>query len=174
MKWKIAIAVMVILGVVVIAALIAGAHAYYLPSGGMRPTIMEGDRVLANLLAYLLGEPHRGDTVVFAPPAEAMPGASRRMFIKRVIGLPGDTIQIRANQGAYVNGHKLKEPYIGPGQTADYDYGPVKVPDGQYFVLGDNRNDSNDSHRWGPLRRSAIRGKVWLRYSPANRIGFVR
>lgn len=146
--------------------------AFYIPSGSMRPTLMERDRVLVNKFIYRLTEPRRQDVIVFrAPPQASM---EQKDFIKRLIGLPGDHLEIRSYDGVYINGRKLDEPYIGPLQAPDYDYGPVEVPSGQYFVMGDNRRDSNDSHRWGFLNRANLLGKAMIIFWPPGRMALAR
>ena len=146
--------------------------AFYIPSPSMVPTLQERDRVLVNKFIYRLTEPRRGDIIVFAAPKKASP--DQKDFIKRLIGLPGDLIQIRSYDGVYVNGVKLDEPYIGPVYIADYDYGPEKVPPEQYFVMGDNRRNSNDSHVWGFLSRKTVLGKAMVIFWPPRRIGLAR
>ncbi|HUT74491.1 MAG TPA: signal peptidase I [Armatimonadota bacterium] len=149
-------------------------RAYCIPSTAMRPVLAEGDRFMVNLLTYRLRDPRRGEVVVFKAPPQATPDGNARDFVKRIVGLPGDLLEIRSYDGVYVDGVKLPEPYIAPEQTPDYDFGPIRLPAGRYFVLGDRRRDSNDSHRWGTLARSAIKGKVTLRYYPSKRLGVVR
>jgi len=155
--------------------------AFYIPSPSMVPTLQEHDRVLVNKFIYRLTEPRRGDIIVFPAPKKASP--DQKDFIKRLIGLPGDLIQIRSYDGVYVNGAKLDEPYIGPLQTPDYDYPvnewgkpmpPVKIPPGQYFVMGDNRRNSNDSHVWGFLSRKIVLGKAMVIFWPPRRVGLAR
>jgi signal peptidase I len=155
--------------------------AFYIPSPSMVPTLQERDRVLVNKFIYRLTEPRRGDIIVFAAPKKASP--DQKDFIKRLIGLPGDTVQIRSYDGVYINGAKLDEPYIGPLQTPNYDYPvdewgkplpPAKVPPDQYFVMGDNRRNSNDSHVWGFLSRKTVLGKAMVIFWPPRRIGLVR
>jgi len=123
----------------------------------MNPTLQHGEYVLVSRLAYKTGEPQRGDIIVFSYPAD-----QRQDLIKRVIGLPGETITIR-NSELLVNGVKLDEPYIA--QSPIYS-GEWTVGEGELFVLGDNRNDSKDSHQWGLLPEGNIIGKALLIYWP--------
>jgi len=123
----------------------------------MNPTLQHGEYVLVNRLAYKTGEPQRGDIIVFSFPLD-----QKQDLIKRVIGLPGETISIRNNQ-VLVNGVRLEEPYIA--QSPIYT-GEWTIPEGQLFVLGDNRNDSKDSHQWNYLPMENIIGKALLIYWP--------
>lgn len=148
--------------------------AFYIPSGSMRPTLLERDRVLVNKFVYRLSQPRRQDIIVFKAPREATMGDQQKDFIKRLIGLPGERIEVRSYDGVYINGVKLNEPYIGPLQTPDYDYGPAEVPPGHYFVMGDNRRDSNDSHRWGFLDRHNVLGRAMVIFWPPQRIALAR
>jgi signal peptidase I len=135
----------------------------------MLPTFTEGDLIIVNRLAYSLGEsPRPRDVIVFyAPGSGPKPkfdpffSHNPNFFIKRVIGLPGDNIEIR-NQKVYVNGAALNEPY--ENETPDYFMPERTIPEGMYFVLGDNRNHSNDSHTGWLVPRDDIIGKVWFRY----------
>jgi signal peptidase I len=111
---------------------------------------------------------------VFKAPREATMGDQQKDFIKRLIGLPGERIEVHSYDGVYINGVKLNEPYIGPLQTPDYDYGPAEVPPGHYFVMGDNRRDSNDSHRWGFLDRHNVLGRAMVIFWPPQRIALAR
>lgn len=123
----------------------------------MQPTLYEQDFVIVNRLAYKMGNPQRGDVVVFQPPV-----ASEEPYIKRVIGLPGDTVSISGGK-VYVNNSPLSEPYI----MAPPNYNGVwNVPEGQLFVLGDNRNNSSDSHQWGMVQLSSVMGKAEVVYFP--------
>ncbi len=106
------------------------------------------------------GEPERGDVIVFRYPRDP-----RRDFIKRIIGVPGDTVVIREGR-VVVNGQALAEPYLG--EPTGYSREPTTVPPGFYYVLGDNRNNSSDSHVWGPVPRENIIGKAWLSYWPLS------
>ena len=125
----------------------------------MNPTLQHGEYVLVSRLAYKTGEPQRGDIIVFSFPID-----QKQDLIKRVIGLPGETISIRNNE-VLVNGMKLEEPYIA--QSPVYN-GEWTVPEGQLFVLGDNRNDSKDSHQWNYLPMENIIGKALLIYWPPS------
>ncbi len=116
---------------------------------------------------FLLGGPHRGDIVVLNSPVETAE------YIKRVIGLPGETVEVRAGDGVYVNGHRLAEPYIKEAPTYQWPAGGVAnvVPAGHVFVLGDNRNNSSDSHIWGFLDERSIVGRAWISYWPREVLG---
>jgi signal peptidase I len=123
----------------------------------MVPTLQDGEYILVSKLSYKTGTPARGDIIVFSLPMD-----QQQDLIKRVIGLPGETISIHGGIVS-VNGVALTEPYIA--QQPNYD-GEWAVPDGQLFVLGDNRNDSKDSHQWNYLPMENIIGKAVLIYWP--------
>ena len=130
-----------------------------IPSGSMLPTIQLQDRVLVNKFIYRFTEPQRGDIIVFEPPLD-----SKDDYIKRVIGLPGDTVEVR-DRKLYVNEQELYEPYTKE-EFINYAFGPYTVPEGTVFVMGDNRNGSYDSHAWGPLPVENIKGKAFCMYWP--------
>lgn len=146
------------------------------PTGSMEPTIMPGDRILASKIPYVFHEPGPGDIVTFTPP-ERVPGRTRNFlgmvipFVKRVIAAEGDVVEV-VHGRVYRNGVPLAEPYLNC--PPNYRLPPLLVPDGEFFVLGDNRCNSFDSHAWGFLPREGVRGKVVFRYWPPKRIGFVR
>lgn len=144
------------------------AEARYIPSGSMLPTLEIDDRLIVDKLGYRFGDPQRGDVVVFAPTAKLEAQNFKDAFIKRVIGLPGEMIQVKGGQ-VYVNDRPLEENYIA--DRPKYEYGPVTVPEGQYLVLGDNRNNSYDSHYWGFVPRDRIIGRAVIRFWPPNRLG---
>ena len=123
----------------------------------MRPTLQDGEYILVNKLAYKTGEPQRGDIVVFVFPVNP-----QEDLIKRVIGLPGESVSVH-NGIVAVNGVPLAEPYIASPPAYDGDW---VVPEGQLFVLGDNRNDSRDSHQWGLLPIENVIGRAVLIYWP--------
>jgi signal peptidase I len=126
----------------------------------MQPTLYEGDFVIVNKLAYKLGTPSRGDIIIFHAP----PDPTGEPYIKRVIGLPGDTVEVKAGK-VYINGVPLREPYIKAAPDYQEAY---HVPAGSLFVLGDNRNNSSDSHSWGPVPIQNVIGKAEVVYLPFN------
>ena len=143
-------------------------QAFYIPSESMEPTLKPGDRVLVNKLSYDLHHIHRGDIVVFKrPPAEAGNPAIKDL-IKRVIGLPGETIEQRGGR-VYINGQPLKESYL-PAGTSTTNLRRQVVPAGQYFVMGDNRSNSSDSRFIGPIPGSLIVGRAFIRVWPLSSV----
>jgi len=143
------------------------AEARYIPSGSMLPTLQINDRLIIDKVSYHFSQVKRGDIVVFNP-TEVLRTKFKDAFIKRVIGLPGDTVEVK-NGLVYINQEPLEENYIAA--EPDYTYGPVTVPDGQYLVLGDNRNNSYDSHYWGFVPHDLIVGKAVARFWPPQRLG---
>lgn len=169
-------------------------QAFFIPSGSMRPTLLEGDRILVNRFLYRLNPPKRGDIIVFDAPdyaqQEVIPG--KKDFIKRLIGLPEDEIIIKRGQGVFVNGELLQE---SPGvPIPNYDWPAdfwgratgetYQVPKDCYFVLGDNRTEmgSYDSHAWKDhqtgqprpeLARGRVLGKALVRFWPPARLGLL-
>jgi signal peptidase I len=143
---------------------------FYIPSGSMEPTLNIGDRILVDKLSYHLHAVHRGDIIVFSrPPGETLePGVND--LVKRVIGLPNETISAQNGQ-IDINGKPLKEPWLPKGVVTD-DFGPVHIPNGDYFVMGDNRGFSSDSRVFGPISGSLIVGRVVMRIWPLSHITF--
>lgn len=137
------------------------------PTGSMLPTIQLDDKILVEKMVKLT-DFQFGDIVVFYPP---LPDQADQRFVKRLIGLPGDTIEIK--EGALIrNGQKVDEPYLK--EKMNYTYGPITVPENKYFFLGDNRNESLDSHLWATtpfVDKDKLIGKVMFRYFPFNHIG---
>lgn len=125
----------------------------------MLPTLKDGDRILIERNPKQLA---RGDIVVFYYPHD-----TRGSMIKRIVGLPGETIEIRETQ-VVLNGQVLAEPYIDPKNQFSRSQPPEKVPDDSYYVMGDNRENSNDSRIWGPLHRKFIYGKYMGKYFDAK------
>ncbi|HZO90873.1 MAG TPA: signal peptidase I [Chthonomonadaceae bacterium] len=180
-------------------------QAFYIPSESMENTLLGHDagvnghddtvhdHIFVNKLVYRYSDPQRGDIIVFRAPRRAdMEDQTRglpqqeNILIKRLIGVPGDTIEIK-NGAVYRNGQKLNEPYIKepmqPEREADYNYGtpcgstiskptcgPVHLGKDELWVMGDNRNNSNDSRYWGTLNRKRVIGKAMLIFWPLNRI----
>lgn len=132
----------------------------------MEPTLHPGQYLIVDKVSYRLHDPRRLDIIVFE-----FPRAQRRDFIKRLIGLPGETVELRGGV-VYIEGRPLEEPYLQqPGQAS---FGPVQVGPGEYFVLGDNRPNSSDSRTWGMLSRQDIIGRAWLSYWPPEAWGPVQ
>ncbi len=165
-------------------------QAFKIPSGSMESTLLIGDHLLVNKMLYgvrlpgmdhpifTIREPQRGDIVVFRYPRD-----ETRDFIKRLIGVPGDTIEIR-NKVLYVNGVRQEEPYAqwidpvtypreAPQMGPRDNFGPYKVPPGRYFFMGDNRDNSHDSRFWGTATRAELIGKamvIYLSWNPDNHL----
>ena len=137
-----------------------------IPSESMEQTIMTGDRVFGNRLAYVFGEPERYDIIIFKYPDN-----EKELFIKRIIGMPGETVEIKDGK-VYINGSEepLKDSFTP--ETPEGDYGPYTVPEDSYFVLGDNRNYSRDSRFWNNpyVAEDKILGKAVLRYFPGIKL----
>jgi signal peptidase I len=176
---------LVTIGIAVAVVLLVKAfvvNPYRIPSSSMEPTFhctaMQGclggrnDRVLANRFILHFRDPERGDVIVFDAPEEAaLQCGQAGTYVKRLIGLPGETIAGR-NGAVYINGERLDEPYLPKGQTTDGNFGPITIPEGEYFMMGDNRNMSCDSRRWGPVSEDRFIGPVFFVYWPVSRIGF--
>lgn len=158
---------------VVIAVLLAAVirlfilEPFYIPSGSMEPTLMIGDRIIVSKVTYLVKDPTPGDVVVFKFPLD-----TNRNFVKRLVARGGDTVEIR-NSKLYVNGKAVSEDYLPAGLVFS-DFGPQKVPAGHYFMLGDNRNNSDDSRVWGFLNEELIVGRAEVIYWPLDRAGLAK
>jgi signal peptidase I len=144
----------------------------FIPSNSMEPTLHIGDRLLVEKVSYRLHPPRFGDIVVFQPPPQLADYGytHKQAFIKRVIGTPGETVVV-AHQQVFIDGTPLPEEYIL--EPPEYEMLPLDVPPGTVFVMGDNRNDSNDSHVWGVLPEANIIGVARFRFWPLSRIGRV-
>jgi signal peptidase I len=176
--------IVIVMVVLLIRAFVA--QAYNIPSGSMKPTLLVGDFILVNKLVYRFSEPKRGDVVVFKYPID--PNID---FIKRIVALPGEEVEVRNNQ-VFINGKPLPLIEVGRGEEngvrkviyeevlpegikhkvqfyedfpfSKRDFGPVVVPPNHYFVMGDNRDNSEDSRYWGFLPRENIVGKAFVIY----------
>lgn len=177
-----------LVGVVLVAIIVAVllrtfvVATYSIPSGSMEPTLQIGDRIVVNKLSYHLHGVDRFNIVVFStPPNEDCAGPPVADLVKRVIGLPGETISLQ-DGSVYINGKFLPEPFLpksvrtetypGPSSAASSLHHPYKIPAGDVFVMGDNRPNSCDSRYWGPIQESTIVGKVDLRIWPLSRFAF--
>jgi signal peptidase I len=150
-------------------------QAFYIPSASMEPTLDISDRILVNKLSYRLHEIHRGDIVVFERPDCAVRDPEIKDLVKRVVGLPGDTVQGRSG-GVLVNGRRLEESYL-PSDQSTSDFGPVEVPPGKLWLMGDNRENSSDSRVLcgGPtfIDEDAVVGRAFVRVFPVTRLGLL-
>ena len=169
------------IGLAVILAIILRTfviQAFFIPSGSMENTLLPGDMILDNKFIYYFPDYKHGDILVFKYPKEP-----EKDYIKRVIGLPGDTVEIK-NGDIYINDKLTEEKYtkqkaaddiiLHASAGTDVPLSKIKVPEGKLFVMGDNRNNSQDSRFWGYLPKENIRGKALLIYWPLNRIGLIR
>jgi signal peptidase I len=159
----------VVLGAAVAVAVILRTfvfQAFFIPSESMETTLFENDRILVNKVSYRLHDVNRGDVVVFRRPDD-QPGEIRDL-IKRVIGLPGEEVEGR-DSTIYINGQLLVEPYLDGNRFGDF--GPVTVPDDELFMMGDNRDQSLDSRRFGPIDEDRIIGRAFFLFWPFDRLG---
>ena len=162
------ILVILIIAIVIVAGIQFVVQDYIIKEYCMEPNFQEGQRVLVSKIVYKIHEPERGDVIVFHPPPPHNPKASP--FIKRIIALPDDTIEVKKGS-VYVNGSQLDEPYIK--EPPNYTFHQDKVPEDNYFVLGDNRNNANDSHTGWTVPHQNIIGKAWLVIWPPGEWGLV-
>lgn len=163
------------------------AEARWIPSGSMEPTLhgtpnqWEADKIIVDKLKYRFSDPQRGDIVVFSPTEELQREKYQDAFIKRVIGLPGEKVELR-NGKVLINGKQLAENYLSANQQTSVDVcisspnppflqKPTTIPQGQYLVLGDNRAQSYDGRCWGLVPRENIIGRAVVRFWPLNKVG---
>ncbi len=164
----------------------------WIPSGSMKPTLIEGDRIFVERFSRFYTTPRRGDVMVFYPPFTQLKNTPWKVFsrltgffckdiayIKRVVGMPGDEFEVKPNSdGAYmvyINGKAIEEPYV----KSVYDYtpctermycGPLEIPEGSYMMLGDNRGNSQDGRYWGLLTQDRFIGRAVFLFWPFNRV----
>jgi signal peptidase I len=165
----------IVIGVVAVGFLVIRVflfQAFYIPSESMEPTLEVGDRVLVNKQAYegpLGHDIRRGDLIVFKKPEGGQDGVED--LIKRVIGLPGETVTVRDNV-VYIDGKPLDEPYL-PDDAYTDPFAGERVPEGHVFVMGDNRGDSRDSRFFGPIPEGDVVGRAFFRVWPPDDLGFL-
>lgn len=181
--------IVTIVGAVAIVLLVKAyvVNPYRIPSSSMETTLhcakpasgcesRFSDRVLANRFLFHIRSPRRGEIIVFkTPPAAVQKCGAGGTFVKRLIGLPGETIEVRLRDNGgvgyvYINGKPLNEPYIERDRRGGEAFKPHKIPEGAYFMMGDNRSASCDSRQWGTVPRKNLIGKVFATYWPPNRI----
>jgi signal peptidase I len=133
----------------------------------MAPLLTDQERIFINKFVYRFEPIERGDVVVFWYPLDRS-----KSFIKRVVGLPGEAVEIRQGR-VYVDGQRLEEPYVPVQYTDSSAYGPIRVPPGEYFLMGDHRASSNDSRVFGPVPSRYIYGKAVFAYWPVERFGSI-
>lgn len=170
-EWATVIAGAIGIALIVRAFLLAS---FFIPSPSMTPTLHNGDRVLVNKLAYRMHDVHRGDVVVFERPPELKDAPEVKDLIKRVIGLPGETVEFRDGR-ILIDGHLLDEPYLPAGtQTLAKTKGEtITVEEGDVLVLGDNRENSKDGRFFGPISQKLIVGRAFVLYFPMKNLGFL-
>lgn len=163
-SWIVTVAVAIFIALFIVNFIIINSN---IASGSMESTIMTGDRLFGNRLAYTFSEPERGDIIIFEYPDDP-----EQLYVKRIIGLPGETVEIKDGV-TYIDGVPLDEPYLNETPTGDF--GPYVVPEGCYFVMGDNRNNSNDSRYWVNtyVPEEAIVAKASIIYWPIRNIQYL-
>ena len=140
---------------------------FWIPSRSMEETLLIKDRIVVSRFTYHFQEPERGDIIVFKYPLDP-----KTDFVKRLVGLPGEKIEF-VGGNLYVNDLLINEDYLGEN-TYTHDFGPVEVPQGSYFLLGDNRGNSSDSRVWGFVSKELIKGKAQVIYWPLDRMGRIK
>lgn len=162
------IAEVVVLAVILYIGISFAVQAVHVEGLSMWATLDDNDYLIANKIDYRLHGPQRGDIIILRPPT-----SNSTDFIKRVIALPGERLLIR-DGSVYINGHLLHEPYLPEEWTIDNTWNngvETTIPPNYYFVMGDNRNRSQDSRFFGPISRDRIDGKAWFRIWPLDKFG---
>jgi signal peptidase I len=166
------VAEVVVLAIILYVGISFAVQAVHVEGLSMFATLDNDDYLIANKIDYRLHPPQRGDIIILRPPTN-----NSTDFIKRVIALPGESLLIRTGV-VYINGHRLHEPYLPEAWTvfADWPCGGCDarvIPSNEYFVMGDNRNRSQDSRFFGPITRDRIDGKAWFRIWPLDHFGSI-
>jgi len=161
------VGITILIAVVVFALLRLTVQSYTVVMSSMEPNFQEGECIMVNKVCYRSSGPQRGEVIIFDPPFN-----SQYPFIKRVIGLPGETVEIKDGRVS-INGTPLEEDEYIMAQP-NYEMAAKEIPENEYFVLGDNRNNSNDSHTSWTVPRDNIIGKAWFTYWPPSKLGVVK
>jgi signal peptidase I len=159
------LAEVVVLAVILYFGISFAVQTVHVEGLSMFATLDDNDYLIADKIAYRLHAPQRGDIVILRPPTD-----NSKDFIKRVIALPGEQLIVRDGR-VFINGHLLNEPYLPEQWTVFNNLSVTKIPPNQYFVMGDNRNRSQDSRTFGPISRDRIDGRAWFRIWPINNFG---
>lgn len=171
MEWSAIVVIAVVVALLVRAFVV---QAFYIPSGSMEPTLGINNRVLVNRLAYDFHAVHRGDIVVFRTPPKDHSDPGVKDLVKRVVGLPGETVSSAPDGQVLIDGKAINESYIAPKFRTGPGAGPPitkqVIPAGEYFMMGDNRDDSYDSRFFGPISSSLVVGRVVLKVWPPDEI----
>ena len=171
MKFLREIGITILIAIAIFVSIKATIQGYRAQYSCMLPNIEDGEWIMVSKASYFFSDPKRGEVIIFKPPEELR---AQYPFIKRVIALPGETVEIKDGK-VFINNIPIDEPYVFPEPPRrNKDFGPEKLLEGQYFVLGDNRNNSNDSRSWGTASRDDIIGKAWLIYWPPSKWGVVK
>src|SRR5579859_3776407 len=160
----------IVLAVILYFGISFAVQAVHVEGLSMFATLDNNDYLIANKIDYHIHPPQRGDIIILRPPTD-----NSKDFIKRIIALPGERLLIRDGV-VYINGRKLDEPYLPEAWTVFNNYGGdsgTVIPDNEYFVMGDNRNKSQDSRSFGPIGRDRIDGKAWFRIWPIDHFGSI-
>ncbi len=165
------IGITILIAVAIFVPLKSTIQGYRVQYSCMLPSIEDGDWIIVNKASYSFSDPKRGDVIVFNPREGV---SSQYPFIKRIIARPGETVEIKNGQ-VFIDNTAINEPYIFPEPPrSNKDFGPQTMGNSQYFVLGDNRNNSNDSRSWGPISQSDIIGKAKFVYWPPSKWGPIK
>jgi signal peptidase I len=163
------IVITILIAIAVFVCLRLTVQSYTVVMSSMEPNFQQGECIMVNKVSYHSSGPQRGEVIIFNPPPPNE--ESPYPFIKRVMGLPGETVEIKDGK-VFINGIPLEEEYIMA--PPNYTMPATEVPENEYFVLGDNRNNSNDSHNGWTVPRDNIIGKAWFTYWPPNKWGVVK